>query len=311
MLNDDPRVGAELRERVTQAALSLRYTANLTALAMKSGTTQVIAVIANDIRDPYFAAITRGVMDAAEETGLTVTLASSLIAGDDLAVLREVKTLRPRLIVLSATSFHAEPTRSAAIRILQQGGGAVVVVGSESMPFPTVRLFERAAAGELAEALVRQGYRQPAVIAGPRGHVGGDARLDGFHQGMWKAGVAVADARVFRGDYSRDGGFAAARRLLVGGLRDVDLIWAANDRMAIGAMAAIREAGLTPGVDVGIAGFDDIDAALDMSPTLTTVHLALHEAGYAAVRIAAGHDLAGAHIPAPEVRLRGTTPRRA
>ncbi|SFF16081.1 DNA-binding transcriptional regulator, LacI/PurR family [Actinoplanes philippinensis] len=89
----------------------------------------------------------------------------------------------------------------------------------------------------------------------------------------------------------------------------VEVIFAVNDVMAIGAMTAIREAGLQPGRDVAVAGFDDIDAARDVTPMLTSVRVPLRELGRRAVELALAGDPAVVEIPV-EVVLRNSTPPR-
>src|SRR5699024_7174620 len=90
--------------------------------------------------------------------------------------------------------------------------------------------------------------------------------------------------------------YRAARRLLAAhdgggaGSLGVDLIFAASDVMAMGAMTALREAGLRPGEEIGVAGFDDVPTIRDVTPALTTVRVPLEEMGAAAVRLALGDD---------------------
>uniref|UniRef100_UPI003F49AA3B substrate-binding domain-containing protein n=1 Tax=Nonomuraea bangladeshensis TaxID=404385 RepID=UPI003F49AA3B len=66
--------------------------------------------------------------------------------------------------------------------------------------------------------------------------------------------------------FTRTGGYEAARRLVERGFEDVEAVFAVNDVMAIGAMTALRDAGVLPGRDLGVAGFDDIDSAMDVRP---------------------------------------------
>ncbi|MEU4157890.1 LacI family DNA-binding transcriptional regulator [Actinoplanes sp. NPDC026670] len=89
----------------------------------------------------------------------------------------------------------------------------------------------------------------------------------------------------------------------------VEAIFAVNDVMAIGAMTAIREAGLQPGRDVAVAGFDDIDAARDVTPMLTSVRVPLRDLGRRAVELALAGDPAIVEVPV-EVVLRDSTPPR-
>ncbi|MFC4006043.1 substrate-binding domain-containing protein [Nonomuraea purpurea] len=79
--------------------------------------------------------------------------------------------------------------------------------------------------------------------------------------------------------------------------------------MAIGAMTAFRDAGVIPGVDLAVAGFDDVGSAVDVVPALTTVAVPLREAGLSAMRLALSDDDGDARMPA-EVVLRESTPEK-
>lgn len=99
--------------------------------------------------------------------------------------------------------------------------------------------------------------------------------------------------------------------MVAAGLADIDLVFAVNDVMAVGAMSALREAGIEPGHDVGMAGYDDIPTVRDVTPALTTVRIPLEDVGRRALELSFGAD-AGTAVPAPvvaEVVLRESTPR--
>ena len=99
------------------------------------------------------------------------------------------------------------------------------------------------------------------------------------------------------------------QRLIDRGLDGIELVFAANDVMAVGALSAIRDAGLTPGTDVAVAGFDDIPTVRDVTPPLTTVRVPLEEIGRRALRLALGDaDAASDGAVRTEVVLRESTP---
>ena len=112
--------------------------------------------------------------------------------------------------------------------------------------------------------------------------------------------------------FTRDGGYAAAQSLAGGGLAGVELVFAVTDLMAIGAMAALRDAGLAPGRDVAVAGFDDITPAVDVTPALTTVAAPLVDVGARAMRLALspGPEETEPVSIATTVVLRDSTPAR-
>ena len=115
---------------------------------------------------------------------------------------------------------------------------------------------------------------------------------------------------MIRAAFTRDGGYDGMQRLIERGLGDIELVFAANDVMAVGALSAIRDAGLTPGTDVAVAGFDDIPTVRDVTPALTTVRVPLEELGRRALRLALGDaDAAAEGAVRTEVVLRESTPR--
>ncbi|GMA34814.1 LacI family DNA-binding transcriptional regulator [Demequina litorisediminis] len=154
------------------------------------------------------------------------------------------------------------------------------------------------------------------MLAGPDGDHGKPGlrtaadRLDGFIAGLAEHGVSVDSDRIVWTAFTRDGGYEGMERLLRAGIDGIDLVFAVNDVMAVGAMSALRDAGLEPGVDVAVAGFDDIPTLRDVTPRLTTASLPLERVGEEALALAlADGDATPAPITA-EVAIRESTPRR-
>jgi LacI family transcriptional regulator len=108
--------------------------------------------------------------------------------------------------------------------------------------------------------------------------------------------------QVVHGEFTRDGGYAAAQQLTDAGL-SATCVFACNDVMAVGAMAAFRDHGIRVAEDISVAGFDDIKTLRDLVPALTTVHLDLEELGE---RVAALALDSNPEDPARLVRVRGT-----
>ncbi|MDG4866042.1 substrate-binding domain-containing protein, partial [Streptomyces sp. T-3] len=165
---------------------------------------------------------------------------------------------------------------------------------------------------ELTEHLLTLGHQRIGYIAGPEERTTTRHRLEGHKDACEAAGILLGP--VLHGPYDRATGYDAARELL---RLDPDLtaIVAANDTVALGACAALREAGLRIPEDVSVAGFDDLPFSVDAVPALTTVRLPLHQAGARAGRIAMGREKApGGELGTVrgELVVRGSTgaPRR-
>ncbi|WIB78721.1 LacI family DNA-binding transcriptional regulator [Curtobacterium sp. MCPF17_002] len=314
------KVRQESVDRVHAAAQELRYTANVQAQAVARGTTTTLALVVGDIADPYFAAIAAGAIRAADEAGLVVTITST--GGDparEADVLGVVAGLRPRAVVL-AVSRHlgGDADLGAAVSgLIAAGAGVSALVSDLDGAVAGVRgvqplvIRNLSGAASLAGALVEQGHDSFAVLAGDPDLVTAHARVEGFVAGLAAHGLRLPDASIVTSEFSRDGGHRAMSVLLdraAAGLAALPrCVFAVTDLMAVGAVAAIRERGLVPGVDVGVAGFDDVRMLADVVPALSTVRLPLEEIGALAVRRALGLEADGAIDG--EVVLRASTAR--
>jgi LacI family transcriptional regulator len=186
----------------------------------------------------------------------------------------------------------------------------VAVVSQPSLPHGTVAVDNRGAAEDLAAALVAHGYRRFAVLRGPDVLRTSRDRAEGFVAGLAAAGIEVVDQ--VRTGFTEDGGHAAMTELLGRGLDGIELVFAVNDVMAIGTIRALRDADLVPGRDLAVAGFDDISAATDVDPALTTVAVPMRAMGRRAIELAlAGHDKGKVVWLPTRVVLRESIPQRA
>lgn len=309
-------VRPELRERVLAAAARLHYSPDANAQAMARGRTSTIGLIVHDIADPYFSSIAAGVTAAADELGLVVTLATTQHQrGREQQFVEILQSQRARAILIAGGRYD-DPEGTAALTESLAGyvasGGSVALIGQALEGFSTISINNRSGAAALARSMHGLGYRRAAVLAGPEGHITARDRREGFVQTLAELGTPVPDAHIVDCAFTRDGGYEGMRELL-GRDTDVDLVFAVNDVMAVGAMAAARDAGREVGVDLAVAGFDDIVTLRDVSPGLTTVRLPLDELGAKAIELAlAGPGAEASVIDVDgEVVVRASTPDRA
>ena len=129
----------------------------------------------------------------------------------------------------------------------------------------------------------------------------GLARIEGYRRALMQAGRPVSEECLVAGDWTREGGREAMRRLMALPLPP-DAVFCANDLMAIGAMDVLHELGLSIPQDVALAGFDDIDAATLVRPALTTVRNPAYEAGRAAGDLLVAR-MGGHAAPGPRVTV--------
>lgn len=319
VLNGSSRIpGEDVAERVRRAAVRLGYVANAQAQALARSSTRLLGLVVQDISDPYFSSIARGVQAASRELGHQVLLAST---ERNMTVQREsVAALishRADAIIVAGSLWDEE----SALELRQMlanyaaNGGRVSVIGQPIGVGRTVEPANVAGASELAEALVAVGHRRFGLIAGPAEMRTSQDRMRGFTAALERHGLKPEIETS--GDFSRDGGLDAARRMAAevgmhpgGPAAGPPLcVFVASDVMAIGAIAGWREIGLEVPRDVAAAGFDDIPTLRDHIPHLTSVELPLEWMGHraATLALAGGADSGRGVIGVTTVQLREST----
>jgi LacI family transcriptional regulator len=317
VVSDGPRrVGRQLVSRVNQAAAELGYTANLQARAVATGQSNMLGVMVHDISDPYFSSIAAGLIEVAYSRQLLVCL-SSTGAGEagEREYVALMRAQRARAVILIG-SRSDDPAMRAGLRAeidaFTNSGGRAACVGQDLLGVDTVMPENAAGARALAGALVAQGHRSFAVLAGPPGLLTAQDRLAGFRAGLDAWSVSIDPRYVIHGAFTRDGGFEAMSTLLAMAGRRPDCVFAVTDVMAVGALARLRAQGLSVPGDIALAGFDDISTLRDVYPPLTTVRLPLTRMGQMAANLIltdSGADRPRV-LPVPgEVILRDSTVR--
>lgn len=313
VLNGSSRKVAEsYRERVLQAARELGYTPNLPAQAMARGTSRTIALVLSLISDPYFSAMAAEIMKQAEAIGLHVSIAVTERQADrELDLVRELRGQQPRAIILAGTGYVDPPSSEQhlveELRRYEETGGRVVLISRSDLPFETVDFDNHEGARQLARELAGLGYRRCLVLGSGAPLLSMRQRVEGFVAGLVESGVA--NTEVHNPEFSWVGAREFVLRLSDAELRELQLVFAVTDDMALGALAGLRDRGLRIPEDIGVAGFDDISTLRDVVPKLTTVHVALNAAAQEAVYRATTTDaeLTRRTVPAYPV-IRASTP---
>src|SRR5690606_23833576 len=247
----------------------------------------------------------RGMDVGARGRGYHLIVSSSHDDADEAsAAIRSMRGRVDGLIVLSPHLGAANLAASLAGRlpVLLMNGGA-------DAGRPSIIVDNHGGAVQAVEHLVAGGRRRIAHIAGPAGNLEAEARLAGYLEAMARAGLPTT---VVDGAFTQVSGYRAGVELA---RRDPspDAIFAANDVMAIGAMLALREAGLRAPGDIALIGFDDVPLAEMVRPALTTLRSRIAETGRAAlerlVRLIQAGDAAdtACEIVRPELVVRGST----
>jgi LacI family transcriptional regulator len=271
-------VRAHTRQRVREVARDLGYAPNRLAQALRVNRTRTVAVAVPDIANPFFPALLKGVQTVADRAGYDVmTINTDGSADRERRFLSASLESRVGGIIGVFFALRAEEFRPLAAL----GVGVVRIESSSKgegeIPIDNIYVDNCAAAATATRYLLDKGHRRIAMFAGPGGPQA--QRAAGYRLALRERDVEPDF--VEGAEFSEEGGRRAALALLARHIRPT-AIFAANDLMAIGAMAALRENGVAIPADIAVVGFDDIFAARLVTPALTTVSQFQHDIGVCA-----------------------------
>ncbi|MER6987865.1 LacI family DNA-binding transcriptional regulator [Saccharopolyspora hirsuta] len=272
-------VGRRTAERVRAVAQELGYLPNPAAASLRTGRSTMLGVVVPRLTDIVLATIYEGIESGSADAGYQTVVANS---GDDLATQRmRVETLlaaRVDGLILGDARSDADLVPELVDR------GNRVVLTSRRLPGILSVTCDDLHGGRLAaEHLLELGHRDLAVIAGEPYASTGVERTEGFRTACAEAGVEIREGYVVQSSFDVRGGREAAESLLRLNPRPTAL-FAVNDFAAIGAMGAIRDAGLQVGRDVAVVGFNDVPLAAQLPVPLTSIRSPMWEMGREAAR---------------------------
>lgn len=290
----------QTRQRVLDFAQTMGYKPNLLARSMRTERTHTIGIIADDLLSPFTPPIIRGIQDYLK----TIDYLGLIVNSDlDPAVEAEaISTLLSRSVegLIFVESYHRAPTEE-----LERSRKPYLFVHRLfDAPIKNSVVPDDFAGAVLAvEHLVALGHRRIAHIAGPQGWHSARQRQAGYLATLNKNKIGVDPNLIVESDWEFEGGATALQTLLASGALPT-AIFVANDSMALGAMDALREAGLRVPTDVAIVGYDNRNFTRLFRPKLTTVSMPTYQMGQQAAELL-HQKLQGEAADREEVRICG------
>lgn len=275
VLNDSGPVNGETKRRIAEVARRLRYSPDSAARSLITRKTTTLGVLLPDLFGEFFSEVIRGIDETAQRH-------------------------RYHLLVSSAHNHRAEI--EAALRAMRGRVDGVLVMSpdidsqtlAEDLPetlpvvlmnclasddrFDAFDIDNHGGAYAMVRHLIACGHRNVAIVTGAPHNHDAQERLRGYRSALRDAKVKYRPEWELEGDFKEASGHRAALAFLALAPRPTAL-FASNDSMAIGAMSALRDAGVRVPDDVAVAGFDDIPIAQYVNPPLSSVHVAIHELG--------------------------------
>lgn len=270
VVNGSTYVSPPTREKVERALAELDYRPNLSARNLRRGRTGVIALALPELDAPYFAELSRFVIDAAAERGWTVLIDQTDGLPDrERQVLQGIREQLIDGLVFSPITVGREELAA------RTDSTPMVLLGERIQDGPThhVAIDNRRAAREVTEHLLSLGHTRIAAIGAQDNPSANTAhlRLAGYREALEAAGLRYDAALVpMTGSYHRADGAELMRRLLE--LPEPpQAVFCCNDLLALGALRTALTSGLRVPQDLALAGFDDIEDGRYSTPSLTTV----------------------------------------
>jgi LacI family transcriptional regulator len=282
VLNGRPDVSPETRLRVRQVMADLAYQPYAIARGLASRRTYTLGLIASDFSDYWFSQVVTGAEAVGYEHGYFFMLGSTGCTPQDEPAFLRLLTQRHVEGILFVRAGC--PTDLEHLKNLQHSGIPVVSTGFylPDADFGIAEVDNVDGGRKATQYLIDLGHTQIAMITGPEGWKSVSDRSLGYQQALERSGIAVDPGLIVRGEsWLHSSGFEAMKELLAK-KQLFTAVFVQNDRMARGAIIALRQAGLRVPEDVSIVGYDDIPEAEYSDPPLTTIRQPMQEVGKAA-----------------------------
>jgi len=303
VLNHADRVSPHLRERVMQAIAELGYVPNPQAQSLRTGRTNIIALLIPDIRNPFYPEIVQTAQSDLEAVGLDTMIFNSDVPGGhpqehNREYLRQFRYKRVDGLIVAAPALHGMHDELLSIDL------PTVFIGQlNNRAADSVNVDDHGGGYLMGRYLAGKGHSRIAHVTGPTYFSEAMARADGFEQGLADSGVAIDPALRFEGTYLEPSGLAAVEWLLDSHRdRMPTAIFFANYLMAIAGLAALHDRGLRVPRDIAVAVFGDQPSMDYVRPRLTRVGLTPSELTHRAVAMLL-ERLNGGYAGAPRLEV--------
>lgn len=291
VLNDRNSVRESTRERVQTAMRTLNYRPNLMARKLAGRKGKFVGLVYRNPSYGYLSEFLLGALNSCRELGHYLIVEEPLV--DDH--MTELEFIEKRFLNSGIQSLIVVPPLSEnkkLIESLKATGISFVCVGpmSSKLGVLNVAMDDQKAAKEMTDYLFKIGHQKVAIIKGPDDHNASELRFRGFLKSVEAHGVSSNDLLINEGDFTYRSGMKCAAELLENH-DQLDAIFACNDDMAAGAIAAAHQRGLRVPEDISVVGFDDTQIASSIWPTLTTVRQPIRQLARRAIELLVSDNL--------------------
>jgi LacI family transcriptional regulator len=284
VLNNTAKVREPKRTRVLEAVQAAGYQPSQLARGLRRDTTNMIGMIIPDITNPFFPAVVRGAEDVAFSNGYRLILCNTdNDHSKEIIHLNELRTYLPAGLIVIPSNFSDLTAQAESYR---RAGTGVVCVDRlpKNWSGDSVTANNEAGAYNATRHLIQLGHTRLGTITGPLHLTNAKERLGGFRRALKQAKLQLSPEYIQETTFDKQGGHAKTL-ILLRLIPRPTAIFASNDMIALGALLAVREAGLRCPEDISIMGFDDMDLCETTNPSLSSVSQSGYQLGTTAARL--------------------------
>ncbi|MDZ7898870.1 MAG: LacI family DNA-binding transcriptional regulator [Arcicella sp.] len=283
-MRDMPDIKPETREKVLKLANEWDYQPNILATSLVKSRTKTIGVIVPDLAYHFFASVVRGIEEEAIERGysLLLTQTSELYERE----LTNVQNLSRGQVEGFIISLSQETTNYEHLKRLQRKGIPLVFFDRDAadVEVSKVMVDNVGAAYEATKHLVENGCKRIAFLAGPTNVTVSNQRQTGYENALTDSGLVIDETLIVHGSYNLQQ-IIELTNYLIDLPNSPDGLVVVSDRLAIGAMSAMRARGVKVPEDLAIVSFNDEPICTIVTPTLTSVSQPTMEMGKMAMSL--------------------------
>jgi LacI family transcriptional regulator len=282
-LRDAHDVSKETKNAVLALSDELNYQPNKFALSLQQKQTHTIGVIVPNL-DYVLSTMVKGIDEVALEAGYTVMVCQSNESfGREIV---NTRRLSDSLVDGFIVSVSSETKVFDHLKKIQQKNMPMVLFDrlTPDLVAPGVELDNTDGGFQATEHLIEQGYRRIAILAGPKNLGISNDRMEGYLKALKKYKIRIDPDLIIHCDFNQQYAYLATQELLSMKKRP-DAIFTISDRMAIGAMLAIKEKGLKMPADIGLVGFNNEPVTSLVSPSISSVDQPAFELGKIAAKL--------------------------
>jgi LacI family transcriptional regulator len=283
-------VGPDTRLRIQEILRETGFQPSGFARGLATGKSASVGVIIPDIVNPYYSLLVRGAEDTLKKAGYSLFLCNS---DHDIKKEKEYVTVLIEKGVDGIILDSAESDCDCQLELLDDAGIPYILIDriiEDPMKYAGVYVDNVEGGRQAAEFLLAQPGSSLVFINGPIEWSQSRLRQEGVEEAIRQKGLSLDSVDILYGDYSIESGRilmedCVKRRRTPDGKVPFTGIFTANDLMAIGALRALKQAGIAVPAQVQVIGFDDIEIAEMMDPPLSTVSQPAIEMGKQSARM--------------------------